>query len=185
MSPLAFLHDPQSPREGQAGAGAVGCIIFSLKCLPTLSFAPWQVATAATPIWRRGPRCSTCSLGPGASCQNSSRRKPPRPIKWSGRTRWTWIPGRINPAAPQLPTVKRGAPRPRVCSASPSSPKATLAPYGVIVSTKASDPSRPPGWSEGPRNLETGRVDLGVRSLNGNGQSRPGGNGPAQLWRVT
>uniref|UniRef100_A0A8B9WJU6 Sodium/hydrogen exchanger n=1 Tax=Bos mutus grunniens TaxID=30521 RepID=A0A8B9WJU6_BOSMU len=132
-----------------------------------------------------GPRCSTCSLGPDASCQNSSRRKPPRPIKWSGRTRWTWIPGRINPAAPQLPTVKRGPPRPRVCSASPSFPKATLAPCGVTVSTKASNPSRPPGWSEGPRNLETGRVDLGARSLNGNGQSRPGGTGPAQLWRVT
>ena len=38
MSPLAFLCDPQSPREGQAGARPVACIIFSLKCLPTLSF---------------------------------------------------------------------------------------------------------------------------------------------------
>ena len=38
VSPLAFLREPQSPREGQAGARPVACIIFSLKCLPTLSF---------------------------------------------------------------------------------------------------------------------------------------------------
>lgn len=37
-SPLAFLRDAQSPTEGQAGAGPVACIVFSLKCLRTLSF---------------------------------------------------------------------------------------------------------------------------------------------------
>lgn len=86
------------------------------------------------------------------------------------------IPAQGSPAHAQLSSAKRGPPRLQVCSSSPFSPKANLARCRKTLCLKATDPSHPPGWSEGHQSLEAGKPDLGVRNHNGNenGQSRPG-----------
>lgn len=136
-----------------------------------------KTVTAATRTQIPGPPCSICNLAPGAFCQISSQRKPPRPTKWSGRTRWTWALHEYRPAPLHHPAVKRGAPRHRGYWESHCSPKTnSAAGAGKTVWPKMFHPSPHQGWCDGLQNPGTGKAASVVRSHDGKSQSRLGMN---------
>lgn len=124
-----------------------------------------QMEIAATRTQMLEPLCSICSPGPGASCQISSQRKPPRPTKWNGRTRWMWVLCECPPASLQRPAVKTGAPKHRGCWGSPCSPKTNgLAGVGKTVWLKTFHPSPHQGWCDERQNPGTGKAALAMKS---------------------
>lgn len=133
------------------------------------------MATAATPIWGGDHGAQPAASGQALLARTVLEESPQAyKMEWKSEVDMDSVQD-PSPAAPQLPTVEGCPQTPGVLC----QPLLSKGHFGSVRGDRTRvhegiRPKPPPGWSEGPRNLEAGRVDLGVRSLNGNGQSRPG-----------